>query len=203
MDRTTPGYRATPGLALAGPALAALLLLGACNKEKAVNATDADAGEVAAKVAGAGVKFQPGAWATEVKALDIDVPGMPPEMAARMKQGLAEARGQRACLTREKAARPDGDFFGQADKSCRYKTFTMAGGKIDGTLVCRHGGASQTIALKGTYAADRFAMDMDMQGAGPGGKAMRMHVSTEAHRVGDCTAQEKAQAEADEKAASI
>lgn len=195
-------YRMPMKLAFAPLALAALCL-GGCSKQPTVTARDADAGEVAAKVASAGVKFAPGAWQTQVKALDISVPGMPPEMAERMKAGMGEAHQQRSCLTRDKAARPDGDFFGQADKSCKYKTFTMAGGKIDGTLVCTHGSSTQTIKLDGTYSADSFVMDMDMQGAGPGGKAMRIRVKTEAKRVGECTAQEKAQAEADEKAAAI
>jgi hypothetical protein len=196
--KTLPAPLAT-GTAL----LALALLLPGCKKEPAVVAKDADAGEVAAKVASAGVKFQPGAWSTQVKAIDIDMPGMPPEMVASMKDSLGRARAERSCLTKEKAARPDGDFFGQADKTCRYKTFTMADGKIDGVLNCGHGGANQTITLKGTYGGDHFTMDMDMTGSGPGGKQMRMHVATQSNRVGECTPQEKAQADADEKAASI
>lgn len=190
--------------ALLGPALLVVaLLLPGCKKEPTVVAKDADAGEVAAKVAEAGVKFQPGAWTTQVKAIDIDMPGMPPEMVGKMKEALGRARAERSCLTKEKAARPDGDFFGQADKTCRYKTFAMADGKIDGVLNCGRGGATQTITLKGTYDAQHFAMDMDMTGSGPGGKPMRMHVATQSTHAGECTPQEKAQAEADEKAAAI
>jgi len=190
--------------ALLAPAMLALsVLLVGCKKEPTVVAKDADAGEVAAKVAGAGVKFQPGAWSTQIKAIDIDMPGMPPEMVGKMKETLGHARVERSCLTKEKAARPDGDFFGQADKTCKYKTFAMADGKIDGVLNCGRNGATQTITLKGTYGSDHFAMDMDMTGGGPGGKPMRMHVSTQSTHVGECTPQEKAQAEADEKAAAI
>lgn len=171
---------------------AGVAMLGACGQEKTVEASNAKPSEVAARMADADVKITPGAWETTIRTAEFSVEGMPPEMANMMKANMATAanRTSRSCLTPEQAAKPDGEFFGQGDKDCKYKDFSMGGGKISGTLVCTAEEGTNTTTLNGTYTSDSYSMDLSMKG-NMGGKAMTMHMIANSHRVGDCTAQDK------------
>ena len=66
--------------------------LAACNKSPEVNAKNASVAEVAQKVreAGANDSFvRPGLWQSKVTIDQLDIPGMPAEMAQRMKSMMA------------------------------------------------------------------------------------------------------------------
>lgn len=173
--------------------LASVALLGGCDQHKAVDVKNAAPGDVAAKVADAGMQFTPGAWETTVSIKDFSVDGMPPEMAAAMKQAMAQRGGEasktRTCLTPEKAAKPDSGFFGKHNKDCVYKDFSMGGGKIAGTMTCSEHGGSQTVTMDGTYTPDSYSMDMKMAG-NQDGKTMTTHIVAVAHHVGDCGPQD-------------
>lgn len=173
-----------------GVLLAGVALLGGCGQQKTVDVKNASPGEVAAKVDAAGVHFTPGAWETTVAIKDFSVEGMPPEMAAAMKQAMAKggavgSQKHRSCLTPEKAAKPDSNFFGKNSKNCQYKNFSMGGGKIAGVMTCSGKDGSETVTMDGTYAADSYTMDMSMAGD-EHGKTMTTHLVATAHHVGDC-----------------
>ncbi len=120
-------------LLLAAPAIA---LLAGCNSGPSVKAENASVGEVQAAAQNA-VKLQPGKWETSVTMLSMEGPGLPPAMAAQMKQ-QKQTHKVETCLTPEQAAKPPTDMLGAAD-NCRYEKFEMSGGKMDGTLVCKNG----------------------------------------------------------------
>lgn len=178
--------------------IAAIVALAACNKQGEVKAKNASVAEVAAKVreSGAGQNFvRPGLWESKVTIEQLDVPGMPPEMAGRMKSMMAEKQvhGSRNCLTPEDVKQPKEDFFAGQNKQCRYDHFTMGGGKIDAVMRCGAKGASQVMQMAGTYSPDSYQMQMSnkVEAAGKdveGAMAMKMRV--EAHRVGECTGKE-------------
>lgn len=171
-----------------------LLALTACNREPEVNARNASVAEVADKVADAaasGAFVRPGKWHSTVTIERMEVPGMPPELAQRMKSMMADrhSAGSDSCLTPEDVKRPKEGFFAGADKSCRYDRFTMAGGKIDAVMKCASGGASQTMTMTGTYGPDDYRMQMTMDGAQAGGatdRGMNMTMRVDAKRVGQC-----------------
>jgi hypothetical protein len=176
--------------------IACVLPLAACNKQPEVKATNASPEEVAQKMsaAGGGQSFvRPGLWQSKVTIEQVDMPGMPPEIAKRMNQTMAgkQPNEYSSCLTNEDVKRPKEDFFAGKNHQCRYDHFTMGGGKIDAVMRCKaEGGAQQTMELKGAYSADSYQMQMTTkaESADPdeGGMAMRMRV--DAHRVGECTA---------------
>ena len=176
--------------------IACALPLAACNKGPQINEKNASVAEVAQKVrdAGGGQSFvEPGKWATKVSLLDVDIPGMPAQMAGQIKQSMAKMQEHsfESCLTEADVKRPKEDFFAGNNKDCRYDHFTMGNGKIDAALRCE--GKSQgamTMAIKGTYSPDSYEATMAMEVAGGREGGMKMRSHSESHRVGQCTAAE-------------
>jgi hypothetical protein len=175
---------------------AGAIALPACNKSPEVKAKDASASEVAQKVHDAGADqsmVRPGLWQSKVTIEELDVPGLPPETAQRMKTMMAEKQEHafQTCLTAEDVKRPKEDFFAGKHNECRYDHFTMGGGKIDAAMRCGGKGASQVMQMAGTYSPDNYQMQMSTRVEAAGkdadaGMAMKMRV--EAQRVGECSA---------------
>ena len=177
-------------------AVSALCLAG-CNKGPEVHEKDASVAEVAQKVreAGADQSFvHPGLWQSKVTIDSLDMPGMPAEMAARMKTMMAQNQPHdfQTCLTAEDVKRPKEDFFAGKNKECRYDHFTMGGGKIDAAMHCGGKEGAQVMQMAGTYSPDSYQLQTSMNTEGDaakqGGMSMRMRV--EAQRVGECPAKQ-------------
>jgi hypothetical protein len=177
--------------------MACILPLAACKQQPEVKAKDASVAEVANKVREAGADqsmVRPGLWQSKVTIDQLDMPGMPADMAERMKAMMAERQPHdyQTCLTPEDVKRPKEDFFAGKNNECRYDNFTMGGGKIDAVMHCGKGGAKQTMQMAGTYSPESYEMQMSTKtesgGAEARGMAMRMRV--EAHRIGECTGKE-------------
>jgi len=174
--------------------LACLLPLAACNKGPQVDEKNATPAEVAQKVresAGDQAFVKPGLWESKVTIEKFDVPGMPAEMAQRMKTMMAENQehGFQSCLTAEEVKRPKEDFFAGKDNECRYEHFTMGDGKIDAAMQCgRKGSSTQVMQMAGTYSPESYQMQTSMRmegGKSPEG-AISMTMRVEAQRVGEC-----------------
>ena len=169
--------------------IAAVLPLAACGSP-AVDEENASVEEVAEKVREASSDeglLRPGKWQTSVSIEEMDMPGMPPEAAERMKSMMAMTQTSEMCLSPEEAKQPKGDFFGASD-NCRYDHFRMGSGKIDAAMRCTQGGGTQLMEMDGKYSRDSYAMNMKsrMEG-GPTGKPITMQMKVEAKRVGECT----------------
>jgi hypothetical protein len=68
----------------------------------------------------------------------------------------------------------------------------MADGTIDAAMTCKGEHATQTVALKGTYSADTFHIDMTTKSNGAGPMAdMTMAMTVDAKRTGACTGKEE------------
>jgi hypothetical protein len=177
--------------------IACMLPLAACNKGPDVDVKNASVDEVAEKVrqaGGDGGFIEPGKWQTKISLLNIEVPGMPPQVAQQMKQSMAKIQENsfNTCLTEADVRRPKEDFFAGKNNDCRYDHFTMSGGKIDAALKCEaKSSGTMTMAINGTYSRDAYeaTVAMDMSG-GPGGKGMKMKSHSESRRVGACTGNE-------------
>ena len=176
--------------------VASILCVSACNKGPTVDLKNASGNQVAQAVKQSGVMnsdtmIEPGLWQSKTDVQEMNMPGMPPEFAAKMRQGIAESRNQSSshCVTAEEVKKPKEDFFG-ADKSCKYQHFTMGAGKIDAKMVCNAGGSTQTTSLSGTYTSTSYSMDVSSSGTGgpQNGMSMKLHVSSK--RVGECTGKE-------------
>ena len=143
----------------------------------------------------------PGRWEQTATLVSIEAPGMPPEAREMMNRAMGEAQVHDVCLTPEQANRPREDFFTGADRNCRYEHFNWGDGKIDLKLNCQHENARQTMALVGEYEPDSYVMSMTAtnEGSGPQ-QQMVMKMRVDAKRVGECTAEQQAEAAKEEKA---
>lgn len=171
------------------------LALTACNQGPTVSAKNATVEEVAEQVKDAGgtVTMEPGEWVTEARLDSLEIPGMPPQAAEQMKAMMAkQVSGHKYCLTKEQAEKPAEDFFSGQKSGCRYDDFQMAGGKVSGTMRCGQGGPSQTIAFQGSYTPTEYQMSMNSTvDNGPRG-SMKMAMSMNSKRIGDCAAEDAA-----------
>jgi hypothetical protein len=174
----------------------AILLLGlalpiaACNKP-AVDEKNASVEEVSQKVREASKDegfVQPGQWQSTVTIDKMDMPDMPPEVAAQMKKMVAQSHTSESCLTPAEAKQPKANFFSGND-NCRYDHFTMGNGKIDAKMHCEQGGGTQVMQMAGTYSPGSYKMHMTSTG-GAAGHSMSMEMSVDAKRVGECTGKE-------------
>lgn len=173
-------------------ALSAALALAACSSEKAVTATDASVSDVAKKVAGSGLKFNPGRWESSMKFVKLEMEGMPPEAKEMMAKIMGKDRTFASCLTKEEAEKPAAKFFGQADERCKYDTFSMGGGKIDAKMTCKAEQGTQTMTMAGSYTPDTYEMTMSINGQGMESKPMSMTMALTAKHSGECTGKEEA-----------
>jgi hypothetical protein len=177
--------------------VACALPMAACNKGPQINEKNASVAEVAQKVreaAGTQSMIDPGRWETKVSLLDVDMPGMPAQFAAQMKQAIStrQEHGFASCLTEEDVKRPKEDFFAGKNKDCRYDHFTMSGGKIDAALRCENKpeGGVATMTVNGSYSRDSYEATMAMEIAGGREGSMKMRSHSESHRVGQCKGDE-------------
>lgn len=176
---------------MAGPgrwaaAAASLGLVTGCG-EPAADGGNAGAQTAQADVARqlAQVEVRPGLWEVSSGIVSASQPGMPLELAERMKGPRGTARH---CITPEQAARPDGNFLaGRRSSQCSYRDFAMRAGRIAGTMACRDPAGAETNArMSGTYAAESFDMRMDMETPGLGAATLSVVVRQSGRRVGDC-----------------
>lgn len=175
---------------------ASVLCLSACDKSPKVDLKNASGNQVAAAVKQSGMMsgdtmIQPGLWESKVTISEMNIPGMPPEFANKMKASMAEHRNEasRHCVTEAEVKKPKEDFFG-ADKSCRYEHFAMGGGKIDIQMMCKDEGSTRTTNMHGTYTPTTYSMDMASTGNGGDGQDMSMKMHVDSKRVGECTGKE-------------
>ncbi|MBU6268093.1 MAG: DUF3617 family protein [Sphingomonadales bacterium] len=176
-----------PSLALC--AMVAVLALGACKKNE-VDEKNVNPGTVAAKVAAAGDKPQPGRWETTLKLDSIDMPGMPPEAKAMMSKQMGTMRKFATCLSQEDAARPEAEFFNQGKSGCKYDNFTMSDGHLDANMTCKQGPGTMRMTLSGSYSATDYEVHTNTTMIEPGGKGMTQAMTMTAHRAGDCRGDE-------------
>lgn len=177
--------------------LAFVIALSACNKGPKVDLHNATGNEVAQAVKQSGVMsgdtmVEPGLWQSKVTIQEMNIPGLPAEYAAKMKQTMAERSQETSkhCLTQADVKKPKADFFGSQDKSCKYQHFSMGGGKIDIQMACDREGSTMKMNMTGTYTPTSYAMDMASTASGGAqeGMSMKMHVAS--NRVGECTAKD-------------
>ena len=174
-------------------------LLAGCSDqpgEKAgdIAATDAMS-KAEVKAAVDKVQLKPGEWEGRFTIKDIDLsamPGAPEGMETQMKNMMSQT-SLRYCITPEEAANPSGRMFaGQNDQDCTFAGFEASGGTVKGQVSCKAEDGRMNAAMTGTYAADRYAIDMDMKmDGGPQGASMAMTARSEGTWIkAECTPKE-------------
>lgn len=166
---------------------------GCSRDEPEIQATNASIEEVAEQVREASAEDQfirPGKWISQVRFEEMSAPGVPEATQQQVNELLSEGKTFENCLTDEQAKRPGEGFFTGADGQCRYQSFTMGGGKIDATMRCAQGGATQITRMVGSYSPDSYQLKMtsSVEGLGEVADAARLSMRIDAKRVGKCEA---------------
>lgn len=94
------------------------------------------------------------------------------------------------CLTREEVAKANaGLFTDKENKSCTQDGFTVANGRIQGTMTCSGGDipGKATVTMSGTYSSTAYDMDQKMA-IDAGGMKMNVETHISGRRVGECPA---------------
>ena len=163
--------------------LAAAGLAAGCGGSDEANRADAGS-KVADQLAA--VEVRPGLWDVSSEIVDVRQPGLPHEVAGRMK---GRRRAFRHCITPEEAARPDANFLAGRDAaSCTQRSFEMRGGRIEGAMTCSDPAGAETRArMSGRYGPESYEMRMEMETPGIGRDVTMTLVTRQAgRRVGDC-----------------
>ena len=165
---------------------AALLGLAACGSNDAGNGSAA-AEDKAAPAGGAEIQLKPGQWEIVHEVVAMEMPGMPKGAIDSMAGKPTTIRN---CITPEQAARPQADFFAEnKDSGCTYKDFTMAGGRIKGTMTCavkdKPGG--MTMVMDGKYGPQSYEMNVDMK-TDAGAHSMSIQSRGTGKWIGECPA---------------
>lgn len=179
----------------------AALLAAACgSQEKAGNAA-AEANEAApaadggaapaAGGGGAALALTPGEYETRIEVLRInmlDAPGLPKGMTSP----LPPTTTVRSCLTPEQTRRPDANFLtgSGAQGGCAYENFSMAGGRIQGSVVCNNAGTRMRTTMNGQFTPQGYQMESESRVEG-NGVTMETASRITTRRLGDCAADPK------------
>lgn len=174
------------------PLLAPLAILAACGQGDTVEMENATVNEVAREMSKTNTQVafvNPGKWQQNTSLVEVDAPGMPPQVAEAMKKAIGTTQVQETCLTPEQAKHPKEDFFTGTDKNCRYEHFKWGDGEVDLKLLCKHPDATQTMELAGTYEPDSYQMAMTVSSSGDRPEeTMNMKMRVDAKRIGECSA---------------
>ena len=168
-----------------------VLALAACGKsEPEVSLENATPEQVAAEMKKSGIAEElrkPGKWAYETTITQIDAPGMPPEMAAQMKQVMGQGQKLERCVTAEEIAKVDA-FVGANQANCTFAKYKVGGGRVEGEARCDQGGMKQHMVMDGKYTPDSSDMTIRSTTSGAPGPAgeMKMTMRIKSNRLGDC-----------------
>jgi hypothetical protein len=171
----------------AAAAAALLALIGCGGPEKGQQQSPEEVAEEMSAV-----KLQPGHWEATNEILTASAPGIPPEA---LRQMVGQKTTVSNCVTPEQAAKPSANFLSaQKDSNCTYQDFSMKDGRMTGTMTCSGPNMPGKMVMKmeGTYGADNYKMNMDMEAQGMPGVNMTVKALTTGRRVGPCATGEGA-----------
>ena len=169
-------------------AAAGLLALAACGSSGSKSEGNGAAANAGGGPSGGAVALQPGEWEMTMETLNVSAPGMPPDVAARMKR---EPTTTRTCMTPEEAKGPKADTFvpQQNGMNCKQEDFAWGSGRIHGKTTCTgiNGSGTITSEMDGQYSAQSMDMRVKTDTKTPGvSVAAEMRIS--GRRIGECPA---------------
>lgn len=136
-------------------------------------------------------ELTPGNWKSTMSMSKFDIPGAPPEVAARAKAMLGQSQSTDMCMSAAQAKLGVRDMSSSMQKGdCKMEDFTQGSGKMAGTMVCTGttGFGAPKMAMSGTYTAEKVSMTLSGEVSDaklPGGKA-NIELTINSERTGDC-----------------
>jgi hypothetical protein len=143
------------------------------------------ADEVAAELSH--LRIAPGQWETTSAVTAASGPNMPVNVRTEM---LRHRRVASNCITPAQAAHPAANFLQmQTGNACTYADFSVAGGRMRGTMRCTGGGMPglMTTMIEGHYSPTSVDIVMRMAATGqPRGADATIATRTISRRIGPC-----------------
>ncbi len=172
---------------IACAALAALALAGCRKPAEQQPKTAVQVKEAAAQIA----KPQPGKYRTTLTIAKVGFPGMPPQLAGRMREMFAKTGQSREfCLTQADADKGFEDFTKRAAQGdCSYDRFSTTGGRLDARMTCQTGKDMHAVyKMTGNFSAtgSHITLSGDQTAPGMPGGAMHMEAEVVSERIGAC-----------------
>lgn len=136
-------------------------------------------------------ELDPGKWKSTMAVTKFDIPGAPPEVAARAKAMLGQSQTTEACMDAAQAKLGVREMSSSMQKGeCTMEDFQQADGTMSGTMVCKGatGFGAPRMAMTGTYAPDKVTMVLSGEVTDdqlPGGKA-NIAMTITSDRTGEC-----------------
>jgi Protein of unknown function (DUF3617) len=190
--------------------LAASLFLAACggDEERTAASAGGAAGAAAGGDAAAGApatggattasgtmpQLRPGNYEVRVNITRFEVPGMPPEVAAQMRQTMAGVgqQVQNQCITPEQSAQSMEDVYKRLGQgNCTTERMAMTGGQISGAMRCDSGGGRvMAMTIEGAINADGSTTNVSLIANDPNlpQGQIETDMSVTMVRTGDCAA---------------
>ncbi|MGD9665785.1 MAG: DUF3617 domain-containing protein, partial [Novosphingobium sp.] len=116
-------------------------------------------------------KPEPGKYKSSVKVLDFEVPGIPAEQAAQMKQMMSgvASESHEFCLKPEDVEKGFEEMVRKtAEDKCTFDKFDASANAIDAKMTCEmEQGMASTIAMNGTTTPTKSVMTMDVEQKAP------------------------------------
>lgn len=168
------------------------LALASCGSEPA---SPPSADEVV-KAAENLVKPTPGLYRSTANITQFEIPGLPPEQAAQMKEMIGSSARQtnESCMTAERAEEGFKNMAKQLGEgtqgvTCEFAKFSADGSDLDAELACSGpGGVKVAMEMDGEIQPTSSVIKMKMtqkSAAIPGGE-VRMAMEVKSERIGDC-----------------
>ncbi|MCA1749362.1 MAG: DUF3617 family protein [Parasphingopyxis sp.] len=142
--------------------------------------------------------IEPGEWETTVTFTEIDIEGMPEELAAMLREQIVnQPQTDSDCITPEQAADPQGQLLvpDGAGEECTFDESVFEGGRIAirGSCTGQSGDEPGQISLTGSYTATSIDAEISVEGTDSTMGDMRMTGNFTAERTGECSATESAE----------
>lgn len=171
----------------------ACLALVACGDSGSVDA-DGDGtitGEEVAAAASGMDKPEPGRWEVTSEVVELDIPGMPPEMKDMAKGMFANMfASTNYCLTPEQADQDPASVWKETQGDCTWERFDMNGNDVDAKAVCTDPqGGTATMTMTGTHSATAYDAENEMVMETPEGQGL-VKVRVSGRHVGECDGSE-------------
>lgn len=126
--------------------------------------------------------IEPGQWQMNMSVTKVEAPGLP----AGTNIPLPPPQTMSQCVTAEQARNPGADFAGGGQAGgCTSENFSMADGRISGTMQCNQGGTTTQANVTGSYTRDSLDMTMNTE-AQAAGQNVRSEVRITGRRTGEC-----------------
>ncbi len=153
---------------------------------------------------------QAGEYTAEIKFLDFNIPGMPPEAVAQARASMesATAVNRAYCVTEEQARKTQQDRLremSRASGDCHFTQFEVDGDNVDAKLSCNGvpGGGTAEMTMQGTMGTTASDMRISTHMTNPANPSQQATISmrVKTQRTGECSAATRAEAEQAARAA--